>query len=312
MSRVLRFWIIGFALLVFGVVLALKTGAVQDADWTLIQELRLPRVILALAIGAGLAVSGAALQAVFSNPLCEPYTLGISSGAALGAVIGAMFGLNLNWLGLAGPSFIGALVFTLILLWASGHVSGVTVLLVGVMLGFFGSSWVAVGVAMTDANGLQSAIYWLLGDLSRAQLGGSWMVLGSVAIMIALIRSRSRELDALLLGEEAAMSLGVPVPLMRRKVILTVSLLTAACVSAAGMIGFVGLLVPHLVRRTCGVMHGRLIPLAALWGGLILLYADTLVRVLPTTSELPVGVVTALIGSPVFVWMMLRSRRGNL
>jgi ABC-type Fe3+-siderophore transport system permease subunit len=312
-GKVWRQYVVALAALALACVLALQMGAVDDLDPAAVAQLRLPRALLALAVGAGLAVAGAALQALFANPLCEPYTLGISSGAALGAVLGASMGWSLAFSGLAGAAFGGALAFAgaLYLIASRRGTSNVTVLLVGVMLGFLGSSLVTVWVALSDPNGLGGAMLWLWGDLSRARLEGAILSLVSVVGLTLLVWRRWRELDALLMGEEGALSLGVDVTRTRRRLILLSSLLIGVTVSAAGMIGFVGLLVPNFARRLAGSLHLSLIPLCAIWGATALVAADTAARVIARPYELPVGVVTALIGAPVFLWVMLRRTEGG-
>ena len=304
----------GGAVWALGCLLALKFGAVSHLESEWVIELRLPRIILASSVGMGLAVAGAALQALFSNPLCEPYTTGISSGSALGAVLGSIFALEFSVSGLAGSAFVGALIFSGILYifsYRSGR-SGegsVTLLLTGVMLGFLGSSLVALSIAMTDQNGIQGVLFWLLGDLSRARLSGALFSFGLISIFSVQVYGGWRSLDGMLMGEQHALTLGVPVDKVRRRVIVLTSLLTAMCVSAAGMIGFVGLVVPHFVRQYSGSLHRRLIPLSAIWGAATLVYADLLARLILRPSELPVGVVTAMVGAPVFMWIMLRRRK---
>jgi iron complex transport system permease protein len=309
-SGVFRAYVVGVVFWVFAFILALKLGAVPDADLGVITQLRLPRAVLASAVGMGLAVAGAALQALFSNPLCDPYTLGISSGSAVGAVVGATLGLNWLFSGLAGTAFVGALIFTgfLYLLAARPGTGNLTVLLAGVMLSFLGSSLVALWMSVSDANGIQGALLWLLGDLSRARIEGAAFSIGVAGLLVSLLWSRWREMDALLMGEEGALSLGIDVAGVRRRLILLTSLLIALCVSAAGMIGFVGLVVPHFARRFVGSLHLRLIPLCAIWGAAAVTLADCLARVVVRPYELPVGVVTALFGAPIFLWVMLRTR----
>ena len=293
--------------------LALRIGAVADLEWGAILSLRLPRALMALAVGLGLAVAGATLQAVFSNPLCEPYTLGISSGAALGAVAGAMLGLPLDRLGTVGAALAGALAFALVLQmvsWVPGATT-LSLLLAGVMLGLVGSSLVTLCMAVGNANGLQGAIFWLMGDLSRARLGmAMWVGAGTLVCSILIWRQR-RALDALLLGEEDALSVGVDVPRARAWLLLLTSVLVAICVSGAGMIGFVGLVVPHFARKLVGSLHGRLLPLTALWGAIVLILADAIGRAAASPFELPVGVVTALTGAPLFAWILLRRGRDS-
>ena len=302
---------VSFLVWMIAVWVALRWGAVSDPSIEVLTTLRFPRVLLAGGVGLGLAVAGATLQAMFTNPLCEPYTLGISSGAAVGAVIGLTFGLEWNFVGLAGTAFLGALVFAGILFaFATRHRSGLeSLLLSGVMLGFLGSSLVACWMSLTDGNGMQSAIGWLFGDLSRARFRGAIFTFFSILVLCGLTWANWRELDALLLGEEGASSVGVDVLRVRKRMILLTSFLVAVCVSAAGMIGFVGLVVPHFVRRKVGSMHMHLLPLAGLWGSIVLILADLGSRYFAKPYELPVGVVTSLLGAPIFLYLV--SRKGK-
>jgi iron complex transport system permease protein len=290
--------------------LALRLGAVPDASIQLILQIRMPRAILASAIGMGLSVAGAVLQVLFSNPLCEPYTLGISSGAALGAVIGISLGLPWIYAGIVGTAFLGAITFALILYYFSSQegTSSTRLLLTGVMLGFLGSSWVAVCLTLWDSNGLQGTLVWLFGDLSRARPSGALFSFLIILFFSILTWTRARELDALLLGEEAACSMGVHAGALRQRLILFLSIIVAVCVSSGGMIGFIGLVVPHFVRRTVGSLHKQVIPLCAIWGAVALTLADCLSRVMVRPFELPVGVVTALIGAPIFLFIMSSKR----
>lgn len=300
------FWLLAF-------VIALKVGSVPNASFDVISELRLPRAVMASAVGMGLAVAGAALQALFANPLCEPYTLGISSGAALGAILGSILGVPALFSGIAGSAFLGALsvAFVLYLISKRKEGSGLTLLLSGVMIGLVGSSLVALCMAISDTNGVQGAILWFLGDLSRARLRGSLLSFLGIVILVFQIWSRSQELDALLMGEEGAQSLGIEVARVRKRIILLSSLLVGVCVSASGMIGFVGLVIPHFSRRLVGSLHHRLIPLCAIWGAASLTAADAVARKVVSPYEVPVGVVTALVGAPLFIWMMLKGRAKN-
>lgn len=305
--KVGRSYFLGILVWTIAFFAALKLGAVVDANSEIITQLRLPRALLASAVGAGLAVAGAALQALFTNPLCEPYTLGVSSGSALGAVIGASLGLQWIFAGLAGTAFVGALVFAMVLYLISVRSRGgnLTLLLSGVMLGFLGSSLVALWMALADVNGVHGALFWLLGDLSRARLQGSILTLVGVASLSVSIWFRSRALDALLMGEEGALALGIPVRETRRGMIVLTSILVALCVSGGGMIGFVGLIVPHFARKLVGSLHRNLIPLSAIWGAAALTIADAMARIIAKPYELPVGVVTALVGAPIFLWVIL-------
>jgi len=299
-------WIISF--LVASALLSLKFGA-SDLTGEEILDLRLPRVILAFGVGAALSLSGAILQALFTNPLCEPYTLGISSGSALGAVMGATLGWGVNAYGFSPASFLGGIIFALILYFFSSRhsMSKTALLLAGVMLSFVGSSLVAVWMALADPAGIQGALVWLLGDLSRARFDGSIILVGIVIVITGRLIYTARGYDALLMGEETALSVGVNLQNLRREAILLSSILTGLSVSAAGMIGFIGLLIPHVVRKTNGSLHRSVFPIAVFMGGGTLIFSDLLARIVARPYELPVGVVTSLIGAPVFLMFMLRS-----
>lgn len=307
-NRAARACALGILAWVGASVLALGLGATSGASREIIIELRLPRVILATSVGMGLSVSGAILQVLFSNPLCEPYILGVSSLASLGAVAGGLFGFPLVLSGLSLPAFAGALACAaaLHLLALRRESGGFTLLLAGVMLGLFGNSLVAVAFALGDPNGIQGALFWLLGDLSRARLGAALASLAVTGALCAWAWSRWRGLDALLMGEETATSLGVAVPRARREMITLCALVVAVCVSGAGMIGFVGLVAPHFCRRSVGSLHRSLLPLCAIWGATALVAADCVARVAARPYELPVGVVTALAGAPLFLWILLK------
>jgi ABC-type Fe3+-siderophore transport system permease subunit len=250
-----------------------------------------------------------------SSVICEPYTLGVSSGSALGAVLGAALGLEWMVAGLAGTAFVGALIFTWILYIISRRASSqgsnnLTLLLAGVMMGFLGSSLVALTMAISDSRGVQGAIVWLLGDLSRARLSGAVFSSLSVFGLGLAIWNHRKELDALLMGEEQAATLGVNVISARKRIVVLVSLMIAVSVAAGGMIGFVGLIVPHFVRRICGSLHFHLLPLAAIWGATVLILADVIARVAAAPYELPVGAVTAVLGAPLALWVILQRRGG--
>lgn len=294
----------------FAFFLCLHVGSTADANSEIIWQLRFPRVLMATAIGMGLSIAGALLQALFTNPLCEPYTLGVSSGASLGAVLGAWIGLPLVAGGLTGSAFFGALAFGFILYGISLRSVSThsALLLAGVMLGFLGSSLVALVMAFSDPNGIQGALFWILGDLSRARTDGSLLSLGLILILSFFAWTQWRSLDALLLGEENALALGVNVPRARRLLLVLSSLLIGICVSGGGMIGFVGLVVPHFCRRMVGSMHRTLLPICGVYGALTLSVADALTRSLAHPYELPVGVMTALLGAPAFLWILLGRR----
>lgn len=306
------------ALWLASAVVALCLGSLPLEQWGLIEQVRLPRVILASSVGIGLSVAGAALQSLFANPLCDPYTLGISSGAAFGCVLGAVLGLPLGFSGVVGSAFVGAMSFALILVLISlrTELKSSTLLLCGVMLGFLGTSLVTLGVVYAEAagfsggngfsSGFSSLMGWIFGDLSRARLWESMGCFIGVLLFSVLIGVKGPDLDRLLLGEEQAATLGVSVGRLRTQIILLSSVLVALCVSSAGVIGFIGLVIPHLARRKVGSLHQRLLPLCGVWGAIALTASDTLARIVIKPYELPVGVVTTLLGVPFFFWILLQ------
>jgi iron complex transport system permease protein len=289
----------------------LNVGAVSDLDSGLAFSLRMPRLLVASAIGAGLSISGVVLQGLFSNSLCEPYTLGISSGGVLGAVLGISLGISTNSFGLVLPSIVGSGAFAFLLVALSFHprVQSASLLLSGVMLGFLGSSLVALWMALHDSQGVVSALSWMLGDLSRIELDGAILACGIVVFVFLLILTQARSLDLLLFGEEAAQSMGLNVRKARTVLILLTSIIVAVCVSSGGMIGFVGLIVPHFSRKIAGSFHKFLLPVAGWLGAIILVGADILSRISFRPSEVPIGVVTAILGAPLFVFLILNQRR---
>jgi len=299
--------------------LAIRYGSVENADFDLSLQTRLPRVLLGSAIGMALATAGLLLQTLFQNPLCEPFTLGISSGSALGAVVALSFGSQVlskffpEW-GVNHFVVIGALAgglmvsFFLVGISRLRQAGTLAVLLVGVMLNLFCSSCLSIWMALSDPLGVQSAVFWLMGDLSRATLESGTVALGLVVFLVGLSWFQSRNLDGLLLGEEQATSLGVTIYKARRNILLLASALVALSVGYSGLIGFVGLMIPHFCRKITGSLHLRLLPLSALTGAWVLVLADLMARIIRPPYEIPTGVVTALIGAPIFIWVVLRER----
>ena len=281
----------------------------------LLKELRIPRLILAIAVGGGLSLSGVVMQTVLSNPLAEPYTLGIASGAALGAAIGTSLGLKLSFFGLNVGAVIGAFAVLLILLKLAAKTAreNDSMILLGVMLSLTGASLLAIWMALADPLGVQSVNFWLLGDLSRVGFSSAIALLFLTTLISAYFWIFSKKLDAFLFGEEMAESFGVSREQTQKISIFLISILVGFCVSAAGMIGFVGLVVPHLVRRSIKTSrHFHLIPLSVLWGAVVLTLSDALARSVGEPHELPVGAVTAVIGAPAFIYIFLKKRRGEV
>ncbi len=283
---------------------------------SIVWNLRVPRVILASMVGVGLASAGAAFQGLFKNPLADPYILGISSGAALGAAFGLVYGLTWTVLGMGAVpvlAFMGGVVsITAVyhLARVNGTVPVMSLLLAGVALGAFLSAALAL-LMYTDVDRVGQVVFWLLGSLSGANWTKVWMAVPYLLLGLAIILLHSRELNALLLGEEPAQHLGVDVERVKRSLLLGGTLATAAAVSVSGVIGFLGLIVPHGVRLVVGPDHRFLLPVTALMGASFMVLADTLARTVLAPAELPVGILTAFCGGPFFLYI-LRQRKGRL
>lgn len=279
---------------------------------TIIWGIRVPRILLGILVGAGLAASGCAFQAVLRNPLADPYTLGVSGGAALGATIGIISGLaSVSIVFIPGFAFLGAAgCMALVYFIASRKgFSAHTLILAGVILGFIFSSLVLLIFALSSAEKVRSAMLWLTGDLASAETGLAAVVAAFVIPGAAILFLFSRELNVITLGEEKAAHLGVETGLVKKILFLTASLITGACVSAAGVIGFVGLLVPHLMRRFTGPDHRLLVPASVLGGAIFLPLCDALARTMIAPVELPVGVITGIFGGVFFLIFLVRSSK---
>lgn len=281
-------------------------------DDQIVWNLRLPRVLLAAVVGAGLAVVGVTLQATVRNPLADPYVLGVSAGAGLMAAVAITLGsAAVAGLSTSAAAFVGALVATAAVLGLSrraGRVVPSRLVLAGVTLSYlFTGATSFVIFRGSNAEAAHSVLFWLLGSLSES----SWsnLSLPAAAVLIAglCLMPRTRTLNALAAGDDAALSLGVPVHRVRVRLLITASLLTGVLVAVSGGIGFVGLVVPHLVRLVVGPDHRRLLPIALLVGATYLVVADALSRVLVRPEELPIGIVTAVLGAPAFLWLLRRS-----
>jgi iron complex transport system permease protein len=273
-------------------------------------QLRMPRVVLAFLVGGSLGVSGTALQALVRNPVAEPYLLGISGGAGLAAVIAIALGLSGVW-GVPAASFVGAVAAAAVV-YRIAAVPGTrleprVLVLVGVVVAAFTGAMMSALLALSTAAQLRNAFLWLLGGFGSA----NWPSVGAFAaysvVPFVLLFHRARPLDLLSLGDEPAHALGADVDVTKRLVYLTTALLTAASVAVSGMIGFVGLVAPHAMRGWVGPLHRRLLPAAFLASGILVVLADAIARTVVRPAELPVGAVTALIGVPVFAWLVRRS-----
>jgi iron complex transport system permease protein len=285
-------------------------GDTSDVAAEVVRELRLPRALAAFACGGLLALAGALMQVLLRNPLADPYVLGISGGASVGALGAMLFGLPL--LLVNGGAFAGALAATLLvfgLARGDGSWTQTRLLLTGVIVAAGCGAAVALILSVAPENQLRGMLFWLMGDLSHA--ASFWPALAMLALGILAALPFSRDLNLLARGDLAARALGVPVARLRGGVYVLAALATAAAVTTTGSVGFVGLVVPHLVRLAIGNDQRVLLPAAALAGGALLTLADTLARTIVAPQQLPVGVLTALIGVPVFLYLLTRSPRGS-
>ena len=317
-------WVAVLALLALGAVAAVLFGSsmgpaesirsVLSGDATsllIVLQIRLPRIVLALIVGSVLSVSGSAMQGMFRNPLAEPHILGVAAGASFGAMLAMSLELN-NMLFGMGPvalfAFLGGIIamFTVYALSrAGGTMSSSGLLLAGIAVGSILTAATTLIMSL-NRDKLEKIIYWTMGSLSVA--GWStvlWslpmVVVGSLGLMLF-----SRQLNIMALGEEEAQHLGVNVDRLRMYLMVLSAVATAGAVSAAGIIGFVGLVIPHVIRMIIGPDHRRLMPLAMVSGGVFLLIMDTVSRNIVPSMELPVGILTSLVGGPFFVWLLIK------
>lgn len=305
--------ILGVTTIPIGETVRALTGAGDETTLTIIHSLRAPRVALAAMVGAALAMSGAALQGVLRNSLAEPYLLGVSGGAAVGAVIA--FGMGLQHSGsLAIPAFAGAIAAVaaaLLVARAAGRSARGdprTLLMAGVIIGAFANAVIMVALANSTADTLRGSLWWMMGSVADASWTGALWLAVYLAIAGAALLWLAPEIDVLALGEEAAAALGSDVERATRRVFLVSALLAGATVAAAGLIGFVGLIVPHIVRAFGVRRHRGLILGSALIGATLVVLADVAARTALPPAELPLGAVTALIGVPFFLIQLARIR----
>lgn len=275
----------------------------------IVLKVRLPRVLLAGLVGFALSLGGAVFQALLRNPLAEPFILGVSSGAALGAIIGIMLGFSFQ-LGIPVFSFAGALVTILLVLLLGRRRMGMessTILLTGVIINAFFTAVIMFFVSTSTDSRLHTMLFWLYGDLSQSHFGQSAIIAPVVILAAAILYGFARDLNLMTLGDETACHMGVDVERTKLLCFLLVSLMIGLVVSLSGLIGFIGLIVPHLARMMFGPDHRLLVPVSALGGAILLIVCDTFARWVVSPSELPVGVVTAFLGAPFFV-ILLRTR----
>ncbi|AMQ90956.1 FecCD family ABC transporter permease [Marinobacter sp. LQ44] len=288
-------------------VLLVFLGEGSNLHRTLILELRLPRTLSAFATGGLLAVAGALMQVLLRNPLADPYVLGLSGGAAVGALLAMLAGLG--GAVISGSAFAGAMLATLMvfgLAHGTGSWTPSRLLLTGVVVAAGWGAVITLMLAISPARELPGMLYWLMGDVSYAR--APWPGLGVLVLVCALVVPLGRSLNVLARGPMQAAALGISVRPLEWLIYILASLLTATAVTMAGSIGFVGLVVPHMLRLVLGNDQRLILPACALAGGILLVLADTLARVVIAPEQLPVGVITALLGVPTFLYLLYRSR----
>jgi iron complex transport system permease protein len=320
------FLIVLFALLLASVVVSLSSGEVKislsqlpevfsdktSIEYTVLTKIRIPRLLLAIGVGGALSLSGAILQGIYRNPLVEPYTLGISGGAALGAAVAIVFGLNaISFLSLPIFGFIGALLTLFMVYFLSikrGGLSINSMLLIGVMVSFVASSAMMFIMSITTTDNLQSIVFWVMGSLDESNILLIKIALYSSIAGLILTYFFAQPLNALRLGEVKAKHLGINTNVTVKLLFFVASLLTGIAVSVAGVIGFVGLVIPHIIRLIIGNDYRILIAGSFLGGSIFLILCDTIARTIISPSELPIGVITGFAGGIVFIVVLSRSK----
>jgi len=283
-----------------------RTLTPEDPFKIILFQIRLPRILLAGLVGFTLALGGVVFQALLRNPLADPFVLGLSSGSALGAVLGIFFGFSFQ-IGVPLAAFIGAVATIFIVTSLGGRSLGAesaTILLTGVIINAFCTAIIIFFIITATDSRLHSMLFWLYGDLSQSYFS-PLVFLGPVILIVSLVLfGFSRNLNLLTAGEETALHLGVEVARTKYICLIAVSLLISLVISFSGLIGFVGLIVPHLARMALGSDHRLLMPVSALGGAIFLIAADTLARIVMAPAELPVGVITACLGAPFFIYLL--------
>ena len=285
------------------------TGTTDPLRDQIVWQIRVPRVLLAAVAGAGLSVAGVAFQALVRNPLADPYILGVSSGASLGAVGIAVAGGVVGGLGQTGAAFVTALltvVAVYLLAQRGGRLLDSWLVLAGIAVGYLCNGVTTYLQLRLNPTELQGMMFWLMGSLAGAKWSDLGLPTAVIVLCLAVLVAQGRRLNALSAGEDAAAGLGVPVAAQRALLLVIGSLLTASIVSVVGGVGFVGLMVPHMTRFAVGADHRRVLPVAALAGAVFLVLVDLVARTLNRPDELPVGLVTTVLGAPFFLWLLRR------
>ena len=299
--------IIFFKLFAVGDPQALSSGAAHDIVW----YIRLPRIVLGMAVGMGLSVVGVVMQAIVKNPLADPYVLGISSGASLGATVSILLGVGAfgaNSVGIC--AFLGALAASFLVIWIAGlggRTSSIKLVLSGVAISSLCSAFSNLIVyTANDSGRFMTVTFWLMGSLAGARWESNALILAVVLAAVVFFITQSRVLNLMLLGDETAVTLGTNLQSYRRVYLIVASVVVGFAVYCSGVIGFVGLIIPHFIRGLFGVDHKRLLPLSALAGALFLVWADVVARTILPRTELPIGVLISVVGAPIFILLLVR------
>jgi iron complex transport system permease protein len=305
-------WLIAIVLvaLIGSVVLSLLSGAAAS-DSVIIWNIRAPRVLTAVLVGAGLAVGGVLLQGSLRNPLADPALVGVSAGAALGAVVGAALGLGYNSYAASLFALLGGLLAIAVVVWVSrthGRIEVVTVLLGGIAITAFASAVVAILISMSGLAGLRPVSFWATGSFALSNWSGVLSIAPAVVIGTGIALFIAPALNVLSLGDDAAFASGIEVGKIRMWALGAAVLLTGAGVAVVGVIAFIGLLVPHAVRLLIGPSHRSLVVVSAIAGAFTVVAADTVARLVVSPVELPVGAITAIVGAPLFLVIVARTR----
>jgi iron complex transport system permease protein len=312
----LRFGVGLLILLVFALFLAVLLGSeklsffdLNEQQSAILFDIRLPRVLLGASVGASLAVAGASLQSLLRNPLAEPYLLGVSNGAAMGTMLAFVFFANFEF---SRPvcAFLGAGAASFVVYQMAKSRAGMNterLVLSGVIVTTFLSSIIVLLTSLLDTTKLRSFTFWLLGDLSQATLNGFYLTGITAVTGTIVLSSQARALNLLMIGERDAMDFGVEVGRVRLIVFATASALVGLSVAASGSVGYVGLIVPHLVRLAIGSDNRLVVPFSAISGAIFVVLADTVARTAIAPRELPVGAITALIGAPLFIYLLRKN-----
>lgn len=292
----------------------IDVSSINHSFKLIVLNIRLPRIILSVLVGIALSTSGVVFQAIFKNPMADPYILGISAGAAFGATMVIIFGVSFTILGMTSISigaFLGAILSTTLvynIARLNNKTPIITLLLSGIAISFFLSA--LINLIMTfNEDQVEKIIFWTMGSVATASWDSVLISIFPVIIGVSLFMIFSKELNVMLIGEETANNLGINVKFLRKLLLIIASIVSASVVAVSGIIGFVGLIIPHAMRLLVGPDHKKLFPYTIISGGIFMIIADTISRVALNPTEIPIGVITSLIGAPYFIFLLIRNKR---